>query len=370
MKVHLKMMNKKLTYAPVVSRDTLVNTRLHNEANALGLTIVGYAVNGNPSCRHYKHKCGHTIDIKTCHVRNGSGGTCTVCLNKSRQAALDTVGYDLLKQVDSKYFTIRHRQCGTNQDYALGTLTSRGWTPTCNHCLIQSRQAALDTVDYDLVKQVNGKYFTIKHRICGTDQDYALGNLTTSGATPTCNHCLNKSREEALDAVGYALVKQVDKSYFTIKHRICGTEQDYALGSLTSNGATPTCLSCGDNHYTQNTSLYLKVYQKGRKKIVKFGLANNVNAREKTIKPLPGVLLVEEYVFKAGRKLDEVKFEKSLHTVFKSQKLDIGIAKQFITSGFTECYPINMFNELYGALEDKLGSPIVSMQAQQLLLAA
>lgn len=353
----------------VTSLDPQVNLKLHREARKAGIKLLGDAANWNKDYRRYKLNCGHERDIQTPHVRFGKFH-CSECYAIERDRRLNEVGFEYVAHSKGNYHIIRHSACGNEFDYLLGSVTLGGYTPVCQRCLKVSRQEALAGVGYEYVKPSKGNYHTIRHKECGSEFDYNLGHVTSGGKTPVCQHCLTESRQQTLADIGYEYVKHSKWKHHVIRHKECGSEFAYLLGSVTLGGKTPTCPSCGGSHFNRDTNIYLKVYRKGRKSILKLGLANDVDKRELVINPLAGVTLQQEYIFKAGVKLDGLKLEKSLHKVFKTQVLNPTEAKQFITSGFTECYPSDCFNVIYRTLEDKLGAPELMVQGEQLLLLA
>ena len=106
------------------------------------------------------------------------------------------------------------------------------------------REVAFDAIGWQLLDKINTTYWNIRHKPCGTTKRYAIASLINTGLKPKCLYCLDKERKLALTSVGYLLGERVDSARFNITHIKCGHTFAYKVSSVKSLGMTPKCVFC------------------------------------------------------------------------------------------------------------------------------
>ena len=181
-------------------------------------------------------------------------------------------------------------------------------------------------------------------------------DITTQNAQKgafRCQQCLDKILENDAYATGLTLIGSSTKGCNYRKYKLpCGHQTDITKSSV-RKGITPTCLECGDNHFTKQSHLYIVEFTtKSGKSSIKLGIANNMNTRELSWLLREGVTTKILALWLCHSKLDLLKIEKHIHSKSGIQGLSPEEGKEFVGSGYSEFYPTSETEALIQAASD------------------
>lgn len=264
------------------------------EAEAEGLVLIGAGDDVNQ--RNYRFiECNHEQKVKISHVRDGKV-RCRKCLDQKLKNEAETAGLLLLGSSDKGYAYRKYRL-------------------SCGH-----------TSDVSTFNVRNGEF--------------------------KCRQCFNNRLSTEAELIGLKLTGDGKNSDYRKYELPCGHRMD-ANPSEIRRGHTPTCIECGDNHYTKQSHLYIAEFKtKSGNKAVKLGLANNMNARELSWLLREGVTSKILALWLCETKINLVKIESEIHSKSGIQGLSAKEGKEFVGSGYTEFYSTDKLNKLIQAASD------------------
>lgn len=102
---------------------------------------------------------------------------------------------------------------------------------------------------------------------------------------------------------------------------------------------------------TKPSKIYLVRFTVAEFSWLKLGHARDISHRLKTMKfKLPfSYELLREVEFSS--RISANKIEASIHSTFKSYRINPGVMYDYINSGTHECYPVDMLDRLYSSLD-------------------
>lgn len=270
--------------------------RIYKEAAAVGLQVVGRSGN----IYEYKLPCGHTKAISPRLVRTG-GWRCKDCYEDSVKESARKYGYEYIGESDKgpHYRLCKIIACGHLKDVQVHDITNRPRVGVCTICAEE------------------------KHKQEALDADLILIGKASNG----------------------------NANYRRYRTSCCNTDHDFMVTHVRRNSYT--CPSCGNSHLDSPSNIYLFEMTHDSLSWLKLGFSSCIERRlsEYGLSQDVEVLLIHSKVVSSGR--EAVKIEKSLHKKYKQFKLCSNKMRAFFSvSGFNECYPATLKNELLLELEN------------------
>lgn len=274
-----------------------LDLQLHREAaNSLVGVIynqgVGYS---HSSVRSYTFPCGHIRELKTSNVRNNQVA-CIECAEEGfKQEALFS-GLELLAKSENSHKRLYLLPCGHKKEILIGSVRDGSWK--CRVCQ-EDR--------YDTEAKLVG--LTMHRDIKSPHHDYRVYTLPCGCTKEIAVSCVRKETFECKNHSTRFIDFSVPISVYLAK-------------------------------FTLPIGEYLKV-----------GFAMDVNSRMKRYGVDGEVTLLTSVEFANGQ--DAVDYEKLLHSKYKHLCIEKEAIRGYMENGFTECYPMSMYNELYESITER-----------------
>lgn len=336
-----------------------LNIRLEKEANEKGLQFNGYTEDGDMKRRNYTFtKCGHSRDIATGDVRLGNF-SCTECYSNSLDSALDKLGLENLGRPSSdevqdptQYYKVKYKSCGHIIN-ALQMKILDGGIGKCKICYEDKLKQKYEPLyDIEILGTVSGAKRKIRFNKCLHEKVIALTNLKSGSFQ--CSICqVEKFKAEAkLVGLEYLGVTETRRTAGDPLHRYlaqCG----HHIFSVTSHIRTGhwTCRTCNAGYLDNPNKLYLFKIVTPDLVFLKLGYSKSPEYRKYDYKLVEGTVTELLKVVEVPTGRDAIKYENEIHSKYSVFNYNKDVIKQYLTeSGFTECYPIDILDELLGEL--------------------
>lgn len=337
--------------------------KLKNESFAYDLILNGPSTDGSQARRNYTFKkCGHSRDIATADVRIGHF-SCTECYELLIQQSLDELGIINLgrptkedtdfKFDKTQYFKIEHKECG-HVRYALQHSIVNKTLGQCKECYeLNLKELYEEKHGVDILEVVSGAKRRIRFKSCGHEKVIQLSNLKSGSMS--CLVCQEEkfkreAKEAGLEYVGVSDSRSnAGKPYYKYLAP-CGHD----IFSRTSHirAGHWTCRQCNAGYLEHPNKLYLFKIQSDDFVFLKLGYSRVPEYRKYDYKVKEGAKfeLLKTVEVPTGRLA--ISYENSIHEQFKEFNYPKDKMKEYLCeSGFTECYPYLLVNDLLESLE-------------------
>lgn len=322
----------------------------------LGATLVK---RGNPNTT-YIRSCGHEHSDSMRQMKNRGLSPCKYCKTESVISKAMELGLEPTENVNSygkgtyKYLKCEHtRNLDAHDILEAKELRCK----RCNHeDVIQYLAGYNFTVTQAVVTEGRKRYSGVFDK-CGHSRviDSAFLARRPEGSKLVCTVCTELKHETEAERYGLHIVGPADNknaNYRKFQMPCCGSHQDLEITHVRRGSFV--CHACEQTKYHKPTSVYLLAIELDEKRWLKLGLAIDIEHRS-TQYGLPErakINLVYANEFSDG--YIAVAVEKSIHKSLKSKRLPAKQMKNLqMTSGFTECYPINMQSEIILKIKDE-----------------
>jgi hypothetical protein len=327
--------------------------KLKYEAKLKGLTFVGKSIEKSKGKKSSVYdyifdKCKHKKSYAISYVRNGNP-VCYECIkNKVKEIALQK-GLTFVKELEeygmNEYI---FNNCGHRKILSNGSV--RNTTPRCNECNLERFKKEAAEKNMTMLDYVGKGHYNYRFNNCDHVEQYAPTNLRNVDS-PRCSVCsLTKLKLEAKEKK-MELIRKADRvGYYYYKFDECNHEKQCHVTDV-SRG-TPLCDQCGDTYYLSPSNIYIIRIYKGFHSFLKMGVATNIDRRIMNYKLKKGYKaeLIKKVPFKTNK--DAIREEKLIHKLNKEKRLNPTKIKNYLTSGFTECYPYSHLDCLIDFLDE------------------
>ena len=334
--------------------------RLYDEAKEKGLELIGPSLDGDKKRRHYKFSCGHTRDISTGDVRAGNF-SCTECRNELLERKLKEHDLTLIGRPDktmcsdpTQFYYVSYNECGhkrivTQQNLIGGSV---GRCEVCYEKELQDKYGKEHNIE--ILSKVSGARREIRFNLCNHTKIISLTNLKSGGFE--CVICkINKWKQEAEDSGLEYIGSDNSTGNGSKKKHLYRAPCNHVL-SL-KQGAVRcghwTCRTCNSGYLDRFNYLYIfKVVAIDGFEFLKFGYSMKPEHRKYDYIVDSGTTfeLIRKVMVPTGR--EAITVENNIHNELQEFNLDKKLMKNYLTeSGFTECYPINVLDELLHRLD-------------------
>lgn len=277
--------------------------------------------------------------------------------NKRKQVAI-SVGFEYLGRLTNSETTKEKHL----KDYGLYRKISCGHVLTLNHknvsrlktdyCKICTENKYRDFVELSGMeficfsrKKTNGTLYVDVNLPCGHFKSIQTGNLLKG--TYSCRVCLENKYKKVCESFGFKYIRHVSNA----KHEVelpCGCRDIRHIGNILIGYWT--CNIHNISHLDRESNIYLiKMKANDGNSWLKLGYANNLSERfngygfSGDVEPIKIVSTENARI--------ALTIEKQLHTKFRKYSYDKELMICYMTSGFTECYPLNMLQILMNELD-------------------
>ena len=334
--------------------------RIFDEAKDKGLELIGSALDGDRKRRHYKFPCGHTRDIATGDVRSGDF-SCTECRQEELQKSLDKHKLDLIGRPaksmvsdPTQFYHVRYKVCGhervvTQQNLFYGAV---GRCEICYEKELQHKYG--EKWNVDIISKVEGARREIKFRSCGHSKVISLSNLKSGSFE--CIECKVERWKQEAEESGLVYIGEDHSTGGGSKKKhlykaSCG--HTLSLKQSAVRCGHWTCRTCNSGYLDRFNYLYVfKITATDGFQFLKFGYSMKPEHRKYDYIVDKGTTfeLLRKVLVPTGREV--IKVENGIHEKLDEHNLDKNFMKKYLTeSGFTECYPLHVLDELMSELD-------------------
>ena len=347
--------DQEITKASVKKREftcqTCLDDKLEAEANRRSLTIVGKGSNSN--YRLYRNtRCEHQYELVTSHVRLAGDRKeqpypCPTCLylqrvEEAKAAGLLLYGVTRRKGQKNKSY-LYQAQCGHSIERRVDQIRNGDWR--CQACTDAKLDQEAEKADLLLVGKGSDKaYRTYQFRECGHVKEITTASVRNG--TFHCDVCFWGDVDGILNRRGLKILdrgKKGDSRLFQFLD--CGHIQEIELQK--AKDGSFVCHECDETWYSLPSNLYLLRLISPDFEWLKLGYAKVVETRVQQYR-LPDNTIVEPLAVVPTQTGEEaIRIEKLLERKHKAKKLEpTQMRRWHRNSGFTECYPIALRDEL------------------------
>ena len=311
--------------------------RFKKEALAIGLELVSKGTQN--AYRNYKFiKCGHIEKFQITHVRRDNV-KCSKCSEIKYEKEAAEYGLKILGSGQKPtYRKYKFLNCGHIKEMLLVNVRRSGGS--CEICFETKIKEDAKKAGLQFIKKTNKRnryaYKVIK---CGHFQDFLLEKVRNKQIR--CSICLQIKHEKEAAKYGLKILGPGKKSTLRkYKFDECGHTKEMEPGNVRLGFFN--CQICEDTSRTQPSNVYLLKIKAGDMQWLKLGYSKRIESRIKQYQ-LPTnskIIKLSVVKFKTGNAAHNI--ESSIHRKFKKHRLPSKKMKKFHTTGFDECYPMEM----------------------------
>lgn len=322
--------------------ENCLQNKLNKEANYAGCDLIGKS-EINTQYRKYKIRdCGHILDIRTESVR--------LNLFKCKQCLVDSIfkaceGTSFIPLIDgaiSYRFKAKCSKCGIVHNKSV-TLVGK-----CKNCIeIKEKENAL-VHGAVWLKRLNGTLRLYKLN-CG--HDIISSATKVSNGTFECKQCIKENLEYCAGLSGASIVKTVTSEGKCLCKLSCGCVTKVRRDAIYRGRIY--CKNHDKTHYNNPNGVYLIEINHDGFSWLKLGMSLDLDRRisEYKLHEDSSYSVLKYIKFKTGH--TAIKFENSVHKIFDKFNLDNNLMKNYMKSGFSECYPTDKKADILQLLEEK-----------------
>jgi len=286
--------------------------------------------------RLYRFDCGHERELTTAAVRLGHV-RCQVCFHARLTAEAAAEGLTIVgpasKPTDRTY---RFIDCGHEREISVGAV--RLGTVRCRECFDMevTRSAAEHGLEV-IGPGRDANYRLYRFKTCGHQREIAPGAVRRGNVF--CRECYETALADEARAAGVEIVGK-GRTGGSRRYRFiaCGHEQEMQLIHVRLEGFH--CQTCNDSAWAGQGNVYIVTLRRGDEVLYKVGLAKSVQGR------------ITRYGLKADVEIEITRTqsfadyreaharEQLMHAALRLAGYGVGHAdaREYLTSGFTECY--------------------------------
>ena len=296
---------------------------------------------------YYRMSCGHTAFLHYGAVRKAKTNNfkCKECLDIKLEKEAKEIGLLYHKNVrvkpinDSRYYTF---PCGHSR--VVKTANVRYKQVACIDC--KEEQFRKEAEDRGLVMlSFESEGATRLYRLpCGHEKGINLTCVRENSYK--CRICQEDRYEVEAKHQGIEMLRDVKSSHhdYRVYRLQCNCVKEISISSVRSGAFE--CKNHPDRFidFTKPISVYLLKFQLPIGDVLKLGFAMDVKSRCGRYYLNGTIVHLVERVFENGQ--EAVDLEKKLHKKYKDFVLDKDTMSQFMLNGFTECYPMELQEDI------------------------
>lgn len=336
-----------------------LDQKLQEQASNYKATLLGYGVELHKIPRNYRRyllQCGHEQDIKYRHMAVGKF-RCRECTKSKYEIAATEIDAEIIEHLplkedaDYKKYKLRCGHIKLMAPYNLNASCAE-----CNENLISNklREVGLTAVS----KHSQG--YAYKFNTCGHVQNIKRASILNNNI-PKCIECARIRHQEEAESAGLKYtrktsVKDGEQGYYNEYILPCGCLKLIKPGNVRKNSWGCEIHS---NYWNKEAVLYLIEFKTEKSSWLKLGVTSNIGRRISDYKINTDykhkILLVR--TFESLHNAE--KAEKEIHRKHSKVKVPSDRMKEFMRSGYTECYPLEFREQLLQEIEGiEIGQPV------------
>lgn len=342
-------------------------------------------------------KCGFRRNVRFADLKSNNT-ICDNCLLEKLKAEAESAGCELIgfSEINKQYRKYSIKSCGHVQDIRTESIRKNCFR--CRQCFIDSIYKACEGTTFEPIIEDGYSYkFKAVCKVCG-----AVGNKTVK-LVGKCSNCIELKEKELaknngatwatrlsgpnrlylLDCGHYITAKAPRISAGIFECKQCNSDRFIYHASLseteiidsnTNDKSRVLCkLKCGCvtevrrdaiyrgrvyckthdyNFYSNPNGLYLIELQNGDFSWLKLGMSLDVERRISDYKLSDDTTYTVLKYIKIKSGYEAIKVENKLHKKYDEFNLDKNLMYKYMLSGFTECYPISIKENLLLELEE------------------
>lgn len=305
-----------------------------------------------------RNSCGHIFEADISAIRHNKNTLCKECTSERLLKAEKDLGLTFIEKIDN----IRNRyvieKCGHSIAlYKANIVRNEG--VICQECemhklLTNLEKHGLELVEYRTSDDVNvsnrNKVAKVRFKECGHTVNRFRSFKHDYGS---CEICAENNRNLIYNKNGLSLIATINSAKSIFKFNNCGHERImYNSAAIRGNCL---CQECNESSFNKKSKIYIiKIVTNTGEEFLKFGYGKDIpnRVREYRFKNVNEYFVLFERDFNSGA--DAMLVEKSVHKALKGKTLPIDYSRKYLTrGGFTECYPMDMFDEIMQELCNK-----------------
>ena len=295
--------------------------------------------------------CGHERELTRAAVRRGHV-RCQLCFNQRLEDEAAQEGLALLGAAKQPtYRKYKFIACGHERE--MSSAAVRVGHVRCKACLEQ--EIARSAAEHGLTVVGLGRdanYRSFRFDACGHVRE--LSPIAVRRGVSFCRECFDASLEQQASAAGVEILGPGTRpKYRKYRFLACGHQQEMQAVHVRLEGFH--CQTCNDSVWNGQGNVYVVALSRAEERIFKVGLAKSVKGRVSRygLKDEVDVEVAHTKLFAQYRIAHER--EQGLHAALRIAGYGLAQtkAREFLTSGFTECYsdvPEDIAEKVLGSL--------------------
>jgi len=326
--------------------------KLNKEATEKGY-IVKEFINPNKVV-YIKTSCGHVFTASPSNIRHQSRTFCKECSDLKLEKALPEKGLTLLSKITAATIKVKVDKCGHELITQSHNLYKKSGLYKCVVCIDEEFKRRCEVTKVNVVENPANieevkhlthpsKYAKFIRRDCGHTFICLRYDVEKF---ERCRVCTQESKDKKLKENGLEKISTETNVKGIYKFLKCShTRLLFDAAALRGNAV---CHICNDTCNTNPSKIYVIEFEtEDGVQFIKFGYGKSINNRireygVKNVKYNRTLLDVDVVTGNTARII-----ENSIHSELLNLKLPNGSMKKYLTrTGYSECYPISVFNEI------------------------
>lgn len=299
----------------------------------------------NPNVNQYKIlECGHVAYLQPTHVRREQF-VCVTCYENSLVVEAYSKGWHYVCATSgTKRLYIR--DCKHLQEVRTQALFSSK-NLICKQCVEKNHFESCIDSNYEYVGNPVGVKRYIRFKNCGHTKLIHPNQIRSKKSE--CNICLENTYKAEAKQQGLVYIglpdREKDSSKSKRKYKLpCGCIKDLRLGHVRSGNWC--CEICESTHLVKPSNVYLLSIRSEEFSFIKLGYAKNIKTRISGYSLSKDFEVSVEATKEFATGFDALIFENSIHKKYREFNLNKKEMKKYMENGHTECYPVELLEQL------------------------
>lgn len=322
--------------------------RYSKEAELKGFSLIKLL--GDGLGEYKRNNCGHVFTKQVANIRHQKQTLCLKCSDEKHNLVLKDKGLELVDKSKSLYRVIA---CGHEVTTTKANLEkSTNDIYECRVCYSEKEKSLLDSMGVEMIsyraENLAGKSRPKKHALyrfkkCGHEFTYIRHAMQYG--KQDCQTCTDNTAKESLKSHGYFLVGELAPVKITIGFDSC--EHTRLVHRAAAVKGNCICQECKITAYKRPSKIYAIELESDGFTFIKYGYGKSVKARLSEYGLIEVKLKEILFEIDVPTGNEALKIEKKVHSLFSDKRLDKEMMrKYFKNTGFTECYPLEVVNDL------------------------
>ncbi|CAM0079050.1 hypothetical protein VPHK567_0159 [Vibrio phage K567] len=284
--------------------------------------------------------CQHEQKLRPGNIRLGHF-KCSTCQDEKLHEEASECGLEYVYRVKDGVSTYRFIKC--EHVHELRHDNVRNGHVKCSTCQDERLHEEASECGLEHVSRVKNNVSTYRFIKC--EHVHELRHDNVRNGHVKCSTCQDNRWSEEASKRGLEHVSRVKNNVSTYRFIKCGHIQDIRRDNVRSGRFL--CNTCETSAWEKPCGTYLMTFKFDIFRWCKVGSASDIESRINGFGLRNGVeVSVKYFHIQSNRRVAQNQVEYACHDKFKEHKLPCDLMKEFMQSGFTECYPPGMFGTL------------------------